>query len=252
MKALFANWKMNIVDNMAAGFIDRVLMDFPFDKAESVICAPHTVLPVINNYLKNNGSVDKIKLGAQNISEHDSGAYTGETSAQMVVDAGAKYVILGHSERRQYFLESDDLVYKKALKVQSLGLNPIVCIGENLKEREAGSVENVIVKQLSLVLEGLKSGELKKNLYIAYEPIWAIGTGVVATEEQISEAHSLIRNQLEAWHKDLAKYIKILYGGSLKPGNASNILSLDNVDGGLIGGASLKADDYLAIAAAVI
>ena len=242
--SLVANWKMNIVDNIEAQFITPIMDSFPFDKAESVVCAPAVIMPLMTSYVNQ----DKIKLGLQNISEHDSGAYTGEISAKMASCVGAKYVIVGHSERREYFNEDDKLVYEKSLKAQQEGLKPIICIGENLEQREAGNVENIISNQLSLIINGLKSGELKPDLYIAYEPIWAIGTGVVASVEQISETHAFIRSQLESWHKELAQNIKILYGGSLKPGNASGILSLADVDGGLIGGASLKADDYLAIA----
>jgi len=242
--SLVANWKMNMVENIESQFITPIMNSFPFDKAESVICAPSVFMPLMASYVNQ----DKIKLGLQNISEHESGAYTGEISAKMASSVGAKYVIVSHSERREYFNEDDKLVYAKSLKAQQEGLKPIICIGENLEQREAGNIENIISNQLSLIINGLKSGELKPDLYIAYEPIWAIGTGVVASVEQISETHAFIRSQLESWHKELAQNIKILYGGSLKPGNASGILSLADVDGGLIGGASLKADDYLAIA----
>jgi triosephosphate isomerase (TIM) len=248
MKSLVANWKMNIVDDIESSFINPVMENFPFDKAESVICAPYPFVPLMNQYVDQN----KIKLGVQNISKRDSGAYTGEVSAQMAVFSGAKYTIIGHSERREYFKEGDNLVYEKSLKAQELSLTPIICVGENLQQRENNQVEEIITKQLSLVISGLISGDLKPDLYIAYEPIWAIGTGVVATADQISQAHSLIRLQLESWHKELAGNVKILYGGSLKPGNASDILSLKDVDGGLIGGASLKAADYLAIADTII
>jgi triosephosphate isomerase (TIM) len=246
-KALVANWKMHLVENIKEGFIDPVMNNFPFDKAQAVICAPYISVPLMNQYLDQ----AKIQLGVQSISEHDKGAYTGEVSAQMAVSAGAKYTIVGHSERRAYFFEDDNLVYQKALKAQELGLTPIVCIGENLDQREADLVEDVLTKQLALVLAGLISGEFKYDFYLAYEPIWAIGTGVVATVEQIAQAHGLIRSKLESCHKDLAADVKILYGGSLKPGNAAEILVLDDVDGGLIGGASLNAEDYLAIAATV-
>jgi triosephosphate isomerase len=246
-KALVANWKMHLVDNIKESFIDPVMNSFPFDKAQAVICAPYISVPLMNQYVDQS----KIQLGVQNISQHDKGAYTGEVSAQMAVSVGAKYTIVGHSERRAYFFEDDDLVYHKSLKAQGLGLTPIICIGENLDQREAGLVEDVITKQLALVLAGLNSGEFKCDFYLAYEPIWAIGTGVVATVEQIAQTHGFIRSKLESCHKDLAADVKILYGGSLKPGNASEILALEDVDGGLIGGASLSAEDYLAIAATV-
>ena len=247
MKSLVANWKMHLVEDIKDSFIEPVMNSFPFDKAESVICAPYLSVPLMSQYVDQS----KIKLGVQNISEHDKGAYTGEVSAQMVSSVGAKYTIVGHSERRAYFFEDDDLVYKKALKAQESGLIPVICIGENLDQRESGLVEDVITEQMALLLQGLESGKFKYDFYLAYEPIWAIGTGVVATVEQIAQAHGIIRSKLSSCHKDLAQGVKILYGGSLKPGNASEILSLDDVDGGLIGGASLSVDDYLAIAATI-
>ena len=156
MKSLVANWKMHLVEDIKDSFIEPVMNSFPFDKAESVICAPYLSVPLMSQYVDQS----KIKLGVQNISDHDKGAYTGEVSAQMVSSVGAKYTIVGHSERRDYFFEDDNLVYKKALKAQESGLIPVICIGENLDQRESGLVEDVITEQMALLLQGLESVSL--------------------------------------------------------------------------------------------
>lgn len=261
MKSLVANWKMNWVDSVEQNFIKPVEHEFPFEKAQCVICPPSIMMPMLNHCIADK---TKISLGLQNISQFESGAYTGEISAKMAVAVGAKFVIVGHSERRQYFAEHDAQIYNKAIQAQKNGLTPIICIGENLEQRQTGQLEAVLEQQLELIVENLSGnieirGEagsvrdrLTDNFYIAYEPVWAIGTGQVATVAEISQTHGFIREILSRVGSvagtNLAKKIKILYGGSLKPDNAKEILALDNVDGGLIGGASLSAKDYLAIA----
>ena len=186
-----------------------------------------------------------VQPGAENAHWEASGAYTGEISTGMLVDAGVKYVIIGHSERRQYFAETDETVNKRATAVIKAGLTAIVCVGETLAERDAGKVEEVIVRQMKEGLKGLSAADAA-NLVIAYEPVWAIGTGRTATPEQAQEVHALIRKT----GVDAAEAVRIQYGGSMKPGNAAELLAQKDIDGGLIGGAALKADSFAAIIAA--
>ena len=187
-----------------------------------------------------------IGLGAQDCSKAKEGAYTGEVSAQMLVDLGVSHVLLGHSERRQYHAESDALVLEKAQQALTVGLVPVVCVGETLAQREAGDTNKVVLQQLTCVLQGLDLDALQK-VVIAYEPVWAIGTGLTATPEQAQEVHALLRSAVAEVNADLAAKMLILYGGSMKPDNAALLLAMPDIDGGLIGGASLDADQFLAI-----
>lgn len=210
------------------------------DSSDILICPPFISIPAVADSF--NGS--HLKVGAQNVHTEDNGAYTGETSTSMLKDAGCEYVIVGHSERREYFHEDDALVAEKTKKALDDGLKVIVCVGEKLEERKSGNHENVVKTQVEAVLEQVDSSNAD-NFVVAYEPVWAIGTGETATPEQAQEMHQFIRSLLtDAWSEDAAEKIRILYGGSMKPANAEELLSQTDVDGGLIGGASLKADSF--------
>ena len=207
-----------------------------------IIAPPYTHLSRVNDL------IDNVKLAAQNCASEESGAYTGEVSPDMLKSSGVEYVIIGHSERRSFYHEDDELLNKKAKLAISKGLKPIFCCGEVLEEREQGRHKDVIREQLSVGLAGLGKEDINK-VVIAYEPVWAIGTGVVATPDQAQEMHKFIRDLLvELFDQEVAANMTILYGGSCKPSNASELFANPDVDGGLIGGASLKAEDFLAIA----
>jgi len=209
----------------------------------SVVCPPFTSLQAASAALK--GSA--FKLGAQNMSQHDEGAYTGEVAGKMLKAVGCEYVILGHSERRQYFGETNELINQKTRKALSLGLLPIVCVGETLQERESGITGQVVATQVKGTLAGISPQDMAK-VVIAYEPVWAIGTGKVATPQQAQEVHQLIRKQVaQLYDWNLAERLVIQYGGSVKPDNAVDILAQNDVDGALVGGACLKADSFAAI-----
>ncbi|MCX7793674.1 MAG: triose-phosphate isomerase [Thermodesulfovibrionales bacterium] len=235
-----ANWKMNKTTQETRDFIIQFTpMVAGIEGVEIVIAPPFTSLAVAAKFLKGSG----IKLGAQNIFYEKSGAYTGEISPLMIKDCGCEYVIIGHSERRQYFQETDVIINKKLRAAQEAGLSVILCIGETITEREQGKTFNVIKTQL---IEGLKDAK-PESLVIAYEPVWAIGTGRTASVEQIREAHGFIRTVLRDIFKEEAEHIRIQYGGSVNPENAFKILNIDNVDGALVGGASLKPDSFTSI-----
>lgn len=207
------------------------------------VCPPFVNLDAVYGVLHGTG----IRLGAQNMHAADAGAFTGEVSAPMLRAVGCHYVILGHSERRQYFGETDAVVSEKARKALAHKLVPIVCVGESLPEREAGSHEAVVESQIQASLSGVDIASAQE-LVVAYEPVWAIGTGKTATPQQVADMHGHIRRLLEhLFGREIGSGIPILYGGSVKPGNAEEIFAQSNVDGGLIGGAALKADDFLAI-----
>ena len=216
-------------------------------RVQVVVCPPFTSLAIAASLLK--GSL--IKLGAQNMSQHDEGAFTGEVSWKMLKSAGCEYVILGHSERRQYAAETNELINVKAKKALGNGLRPIICVGETLDEREKGVMGHVISAQVKGVLAGISEGDMK-NVVIAYEPVWAIGTGKTATPAQAQEVHQLIRklvSQIYNW--PVAENLVIQYGGSVKPDNAVALLSQNDIDGALVGGACLKTDSFLSIINAV-
>ena len=245
-KIVAGNWKMNMTPSEAVALCET-LKPLVADSANDVVyCVPAIdIVPVVKAVAGTN-----VAVGAENLYFEDKGAYTGEISADMILDAGAKYVIIGHSERRQYFGETDETVNKRATAVIKAGLTAIVCVGETLAERDAGKVEEVIVRQMKEGLKGLSAAEAEK-LVIAYEPVWAIGTGRTATPEQAQEVHALIRKVLgEMIGIDAAETVRIQYGGSMKPGNAAELLAQKDIDGGLIGGAALKADSFAGIIAA--
>ena len=241
------NWKMN-TDVTAAVDLAQAVVDAvgtPPKKIGVAICPPFISLSRVHEVLSKAKS--PIKLGAQNVHAQDRGAFTGEVSASMLQSVGCTYVILGHSERRQYFGETDEGVNNKIFMALSRGLTPIVCVGESLEEREGGNEQDIVEAQVQSALLDVEI-EKADQLVIAYEPVWAIGTGLTATPEQAQEMHAFIRALLVDQFEDkIAKKIHILYGGSMKPANAQELLENKDVDGGLIGGASLKAPDFAAI-----
>ena len=239
------NWKMNKSLDEAVGLINEIKGTLPPNQGVDVLVCPAFVCL---ESAKRALAGTSIKLGAQNMYWEDSGAYTGEISADMLVSVGAEYVIIGHSERRQYFGETDENVNLRLKQALAKGLVPIVCIGETLSERESGKTFDVLKSQLDGGLAGI-SAEQMKGVVLAYEPVWAIGTGKVATKEQAQEAHAFIRGHLrDQFDGPTADAVVIQYGGSVKPDNAKELLGQPDVDGALIGGASLKADDFVGIA----
>jgi triosephosphate isomerase len=238
-----ANWKMNGTLDTIRSLINKINKGIRANvKAEIVICPPFVYLAEVAGLLGNSGMI----LGAQNLSRHDSGAYTGEISAAMLLDYQCRYVIVGHSERRTLYGETDDLVAEKFARANKSGLKPILCVGEYLEEREAGETENVIARQLDTVIAKC-SIESFDQAVVAYEPVWAIGTGRTATPEQAQEVHAFIRLRLARHDERIADNVRILYGGSVKATNAEELFTMADIDGGLIGGASLDADDFLTI-----
>ena len=219
----------------------NMVQDEVNNEVEIVLCPPFIHLAGINDLI---GSSGNILLGAQNCHEEESGAFTGEVSADMLTSLGAGYVILGHSERREYFDESDELLEKKTKHALNKGLVPIFCCGEKLESREANDQEVVVAKQIEKALFSLSTDEIR-SVVIAYEPVWAIGTGKTASAEQAQEMHAFIRSKIsEKYGREVGDAVSILYGGSVKPDNAQEIFSQPDVDGGLIGGASLKSRDF--------
>lgn len=238
------NWKMNKTNTEAVLMVNALKEKVKdVDDVDIMIAPPFTSLAVISELIKDTD----IELGAQNLHFEKSGAYTGEVSAAMLADTGCKWVIIGHSERRQYFGCTNEIVNKKIRAAVAGGLKPVVCIGETLQERENNRTFDVLKQQLS---EGVKdlTDQQQGSLTIAYEPVWAIGTGRTATPDQAEDAHKYIRNMLsDMYGGDFAQTIRILYGGSVKPDNVAELMSLENVDGGLVGGASLDADSFASL-----
>jgi triosephosphate isomerase len=244
---IVGNWKMNKTATEAAAFVRDLAHRLPLSPGvEFVVAPPFTALESVRTAL---GPSSPIQLAAQNVFWEDHGAYTGEVSAPMLKALGCRYVILGHSERRTLFGEQDEGVHKKLLATLAHGLTPILCIGESLTQREQGQTEDVLRQQLTGGLTGL-SPQAMQALTIAYEPVWAIGTGKAASADQAVEAHRMIRAFLaERWSADLAKATRILYGGSVTPQNVGLFLQSDQIDGALIGGACLQAESFATIAA---
>lgn len=239
-----ANWKMYKTTKETKDFLNNFLpLVKGVDDRDIVICAPFTSLFIAFEIIKNSN----VKLGAQNMYVEEKGAYTGEVSPLMLKDVGCEYVILGHSERRKYFGETDEFINKKVILALKHNLIPIVCIGETLEERESGKTFKVLEYQVKNSLANLSLSDAEK-IVIAYEPVWAIGTGKNATPLQAEEAHSFIREEYaKLYGKEVAKKIRILYGGSIKPDNFKEIISKENVDGGLVGGASLEPESFYKI-----
>jgi triosephosphate isomerase (TIM) len=241
-KLIAANWKMNgnLVANQA---LVRALRDGLAGgvAADVVLCVPSPYLAQVASL-----AGGAVQLGAQDLSEHEQGAFTGEVSAAMLRDFGVRYVVVGHSERRQYHAESDVVVAAKAQRALAAGITPIVCVGETLAQREAGETEHVVRRQLAAVIH--TNGHCISEIVVAYEPVWAIGTGKTATPAQAQAVHAVLRAQLKA-ASDRADRIHLLYGGSMNAANAAELLAQPDIDGGLVGGASLKAPDFLSIIA---
>ena len=241
------NWKMNTDRSTGVALATAVAEQAADLKdVDLLVCPPSVYLAPVAQALAGK----PVALGAQNMYFEDNGAFTGELSAAMLTDIGAEYVILGHSERRHILGETDEDVAKKTLKALSAGIAPIVCVGEKLEEREAGQTADVNRRQFEAAFADV-TPEQAPSVVIAYEPVWAIGTGKVATPEQAEEVHADLRQLLtDRYNAEIAGQVRILYGGSMKPGNAAELLAQPNVDGGLIGGAALKADDFIGIAKA--
>lgn len=241
-KLVAGNWKMH--GSLAA---NQALLARLVDAASGLrcacaVCVPYPYLAQAQAAL----SGSKVAWGGQNVSEHTQGAYTGEVSAAMLVEFGCRYVLVGHSERRALYAESDAVVAAKFAAALATGLTPILCVGETLGEREAGATGDVVIRQLDAVIGASGVAALSKAV-VAYEPVWAIGTGKTATPQQAQDVHALIRGRVARGDASVAQGLQILYGGSVKPGNAQELFAMADIDGGLIGGASLVADDFLAI-----
>jgi triosephosphate isomerase (TIM) len=240
------NWKMNgsleSVRTLLAG-IKSGISDV--QNAEVAVCPPYVYLAETEKLLQGSG----IGWGGQDLSTESSGAFTGEIAVSMLQDFGCQYVIVGHSERRTYHAESDELVAKKYAVARAAGLVPILCVGETLEERESGITEQVVARQLDALID-MEGVEALKDGVIAYEPVWAIGTGKTASPEQAQEVHAFIRGRVAEKSAEVADGVRILYGGSMKPDNAKELIGKPDIDGGLIGGASLKAEDFLGICTA--
>lgn len=242
-KLVAGNWKMNGSRAQTESLLRDLraaLHDSP--PCEVLVCPGFPYLQQAADLIAGSG----IRLGAQNLAIEDAGAFTGEVAGPMLADQGCEYVLVGHSERRSLFGEDSDTVAKKYVAAQRAGLKPVLCVGESLEEREAGTTERVIEAQLQAVLD-LAGVDSLASAVIAYEPVWAIGTGKTATPDQAQEVHAFIRGKLATLDPGVAAGVRILYGGSMNPGNAAELLAMQDIDGGLIGGASLKPDDFLAI-----
>ena len=239
-KVVAGNWKMNMLPNEAIDFIQNLEPLVKDTKNEVILCVPYTDL----FYCLMNAQDTNIKIGAQNMHFEESGAFTGEISGKMLKSIGVEYVIIGHSERRQYFAETDETVNKKVKAAFAYGLKPIVCVGETLNQRENGTAIEVITTQTRFALDGLSKEEVKETI-IAYEPVWAIGTGKTATSEEANESIKKIREEIsKIYGKDIAECVIIQYGGSVKASNAKELFTKSDIDGGLVGGASLKVEEF--------
>ena len=234
------NWKMHKTIAEALEFVSDLKDRVNNEKVEAVICAPFTLLKDLKEATKGTS----IKVGAQNMHFEEKGAFTGEISPLMLKELDMDYVIIGHSERRQYFNETNETVNKKVLKALEVGIDPILCVGETLEEREAGNTKDICKVQVEKALENVSKEDIAK-VVIAYEPIWAIGTGKTATSEDANDVIAYIRQVVANLYKDLANEVRIQYGGSVKPSNVGEIMNQSDIDGALVGGASLEANDYI-------
>ncbi|WP_342618185.1 triose-phosphate isomerase [Rhodoferax sp. GW822-FHT02A01] len=242
-KLIAGNWKMNGNAASNAALLQALLAGSADWKSLVTVCVPAVYLAQVQHLVEGTA----IALGAQDVSAQESGAYTGEISAAMLKDFGTRYVIVGHSERRHYHGETDSTVATKAQRALAAGITPIVCVGETLAEREAGRTEEVVKRQLAAVIHA--NGHCISEIVVAYEPVWAIGTGKTATPEMAQQVHAVLRAQLHA-ASEKADRVHILYGGSMNAANAAQLLAQPDIDGGLVGGAALKAADFLSIIAA--
>ena len=236
------NWKMNGTTNGVRELVNGIKAGLDGQSAEVVVCPPFVYVPVVAAEIADSA----ITLAAQNMSHEDAGAFTGEVSGPMLKDVGCEYVILAHSERRAMYGETDEVAASKYGAALKNNLMPIFCIGETLEEREQGITEDVVARQVDAIIDAEGVASLA-NAVLAYEPVWAIGTGKTATPEQAQSVHAFIRNRIAEQDAGIAEGLRILYGGSMNPGNAAELIAQPDIDGGLIGGASLKSEDFLAI-----
>lgn len=237
-KIVAGNWKMNMTPAKAVELIDSLKNEINSNEVDVVVCPPFVCLPAVLEAVKGTN----IAVGAQNMHFEENGAYTGEIAPSMLVELGVKYVIIGHSERRQYFAETDQTVNKKTLKALEHGLVPVVCVGESLEERQQGVTIDLVRLQTKIALKDVTAEDAKK-VVIAYEPIWAIGTGMTATSAQAEEVCAAIRQVIaEVYSQEVADEVRVQYGGSVNGGNANELFNMGNIDGGLVGGASLKTE----------
>ena len=236
------NWKMNASKESVNTLIEGILSGMNEASSEVIVCAPFPYLSQVESLIQGSS----LMLGAQNLNVNSAGAYTGEVSADMIKDFGAQHVIVGHSERRSLYAETNAIVAEKTKAAIDAGLTPLLCVGESLEDRESGNTEAIVEEQINAVIDliGIESFD---QVIIAYEPVWAIGTGLTATPEQAQAVHLFIRNLLADSSEKIAKRTPILYGGSMNAGNAADLISCSDIDGGLIGGAALKAEDFLQI-----
>ena len=242
-KIIAGNWKMNKTPSEAAALATAIKEKAAGAVCDVVICPTAVCLPGVIDAVKGSN----VAVGAQNVHFKESGAYTGELAANMLTEIGTEYVIIGHSERRQYFGETDETVNLRTIAALAAGLKPIVCVGESLTEREQGITDDTVRRQTKVAFLGIDKSDAEK-VVIAYEPVWAIGTGKTATAEQADEVCGIIRETIKGLYgADTAEKIRIQYGGSMNAGNAAELLGKPNIDGGLIGGASLKPDDFAVI-----
>ncbi|MFZ3127242.1 MAG: triose-phosphate isomerase [Rhodoferax sp.] len=242
-KLIAGNWKMNGSSASNEALLQALLAGSANWQCQVAVCVPAPYLAQVQRLVAGSG----IELGAQDVSQHVAGAFTGEVSADMLKDFGARYCLVGHSERRQYHGETDAVVAAKAQRALAAGITPVVCVGETLAEREAGRTEEVVKRQLAAAIHTI--GHCISEIVVAYEPVWAIGTGKTASPEEAQQVHAVLRGQLRAATAQ-ADRVQILYGGSMNAANAAQLLAQADIDGGLVGGASLKAADFLSIIAA--
>jgi len=236
------NWKMNASKETVNSLIEGILSGMNEVSSEVIVCAPFPYLSQVESLINNS----KLMLGAQNLNVNPAGAFTGEVSADMIKDFGAQHVIVGHSERRSLYGETNAIVAEKTKAAIDAGLTPLLCVGESLEDRESGKTEAIVEEQINAVID-LIGIEAFDQVIIAYEPVWAIGTGLTASPEQAQTVHLFIRNLLANSSEKIAKRTPILYGGSMNAANAADLISCSDIDGGLIGGAALKAEDFLQI-----
>ena len=240
VKIVAGNWKMNKTAKEAVEFVEALKGKVAGSDTEVVTGVPFVCIPAVKKAVEGSN----IKVAAQNMHWEENGAFTGEVSGAMLVDLGVDYVIIGHSERREYFAETDETVNKKAHAAFKYGLKPIICVGESLAQREQGVTSELVTYQVKIALLGLSAEQVKETV-IAYEPIWAIGTGKTATSEQAQEVCAVIRKAVEELYgKDVADAVRVQYGGSVKAANAAELFGMSDIDGGLVGGASLEVDEF--------
>lgn len=241
-KLVAGNWKMHGSFQSNSALLDGLLSGLSGEACEVLVCVPYPYLAQVSAKL--DGTV--VRMGAQNVSEHPVGAYTGEVAASMLAEFGCEYVLVGHSERRSLFGETDEIVAAKCKAVLQAGMRPVLCVGESLAERESAQTMEVVSRQLAAVLSGVGIENFER-LVLAYEPVWAIGTGKTATPQQAQEVHAALRAQVAGQDRAVAAALRILYGGSVKPQTAVELFGQPDIDGGLVGGAALIVDDFLAI-----